>query len=94
MMDQRAFLAGMAGGLLPAALCAEAQQAKVARVGFLVSQSVTAESLAAFRKGLRDLGCSARGRAALSRARRQGVLKQRDGRVAELLRLALRLVGR
>jgi hypothetical protein len=49
-MDRRAFL-----GTLAAPLAAEAQ-GKVARVGFLVSQVVTAESLEPFRSGLRELG--------------------------------------
>jgi putative tryptophan/tyrosine transport system substrate-binding protein len=44
--------------LLLAAPLAAAQPGKVARVGFLVSQSVTADSLEAFRKGLRELGWS------------------------------------
>jgi hypothetical protein len=36
MIDRRTFLAGIAGGLLPAPLCAEAQQeAKIARIGYL-----------------------------------------------------------
>jgi ABC-type uncharacterized transport system substrate-binding protein len=43
-------------GLVAAPLAAQAQAGKVARVGYLVSQSVTTESLEAFRKGLRELG--------------------------------------
>jgi len=39
-----------------APLAAESQTEKVARVGYLVSQSATAESLEAFRKSLRELG--------------------------------------
>ncbi len=54
-MDRRTFLMGSTV-LLAAPLAAEAQAGKVARVGFLASQSVTAESLEALRKGLRELG--------------------------------------
>ena len=54
-MDRRVLLAGTLA-LLAAPVAAEAQAGKVARVGYLVSQSVTAEPLEAFRKGLRELG--------------------------------------
>jgi putative ABC transport system substrate-binding protein len=56
MISRRAFIEALAGGLLIAPLAAEAQAGKVARVGYLVSQSVTAGSLEAFKKGLRELG--------------------------------------
>ncbi len=42
--------------LLAAPLAAEAQPGKVARVGFLASQSVTPEGFEPFREGLRELG--------------------------------------
>lgn len=42
--------------LLAAPLAAEAQPGKVVRVGFLASQSVTADAFEPFRKGLRELG--------------------------------------
>ena len=56
-MRRREFIAGLAGAAaLP--LAARAQQAKVARVGFLglVSASGHAARSAAFRAGLRELG--------------------------------------
>ena len=49
-------LAVLAVALFAAPLAAEAQPAKVARVGYLVSQSVTPDGLEPFRKGLRELG--------------------------------------
>jgi putative ABC transport system substrate-binding protein len=85
MMDRRTFLAGIAGGLLPAPLSAEAQQAKVARVGFLASQSVTPEVLAAFRKGLRELGWSEAQNLALE-------IRSPEGDPGRLLALATELV--
>src|ERR1700730_16908569 len=59
MIDRRAFIGALTGGLLAAPLAAEAQQVgKVPRIGFL---SVTSPSdrpplLDAFRQGLRELG--------------------------------------
>jgi putative ABC transport system substrate-binding protein len=59
MMDRRAFLGTLAGGLLTSPLAAEAQPSgKVWRIGYLSSQSAAGgrSSLDAFRQGLRDLG--------------------------------------
>jgi len=59
-MDRRAFIGGLAGGLLAAPLAAEAQQAgKVVRIGLLsyaASDSASAARWKAFRDGLRELG--------------------------------------
>jgi putative ABC transport system substrate-binding protein len=57
-MNRRVFLGTLGGGLLAAPLAAEAQQAaKVARIGYLVSNLATSPHLTeAFRQGLRDLG--------------------------------------
>ena len=57
-IDRRAFLAGIAGGLLAAPLAAEAQQGtKVARMGYLASSLAASPHLhEAFRQGLRDRG--------------------------------------
>jgi putative ABC transport system substrate-binding protein len=55
-VDRRAFIAGVVGVLSATRLAAEAQPARVARVGYLVSQAVTPEGLEAFKKGLRELG--------------------------------------
>ena len=58
MIERRAFLGTIAGGLLTAPLAAEAQQAgKVYRVGFLWdSPAAFLDAIEAFRQGLRDLG--------------------------------------
>ena len=59
MMDRRAFLGSLAGGLLVAPLPAEAQQAgKVHRIGYLASSSLVSSRhlLEAFRQGLGELG--------------------------------------
>ena len=57
LMDRRAFLTTLGGNLLVAPLAAEAQQAKVLRVGILANGSAaTSPPVDAFRRGLRDLG--------------------------------------
>jgi putative ABC transport system substrate-binding protein len=59
LVDRRAFLGTLAGGLLAAPLAAGAQQAgKVSRIAFLGTSSPALESdlTNAFRQGLRDLG--------------------------------------
>jgi putative ABC transport system substrate-binding protein len=54
-VDRRTWLLGSLG-LGAAPLAADARPGKVARVGFLVSQSVTSDGLEAFRRGLHELG--------------------------------------
>jgi putative ABC transport system substrate-binding protein len=58
VVDRRAFLGSLAGGLLAAPLAAYAQQAaKVPRIGFVSATLAVNPHLAeAFRQGLRDLG--------------------------------------
>jgi putative ABC transport system substrate-binding protein len=59
VIDRRAFMAALAGGLLAAPLVAEPQQTgKVYRIAFLGTSSPALESelTSAFRQGLRDLG--------------------------------------
>jgi putative ABC transport system substrate-binding protein len=58
MIDRRAFIAALAGGLFAAPLAAEAQQAaKVPRIGYLALNPAANPHLhEAFRQGLRDLG--------------------------------------
>jgi putative ABC transport system substrate-binding protein len=83
---RRAFIGTLAGGLLAGPLATEAQQAgKVARVGYLVSQSVTAESLEALRKGLRELGWTEGQNLALE-------VRSAEGDPGRLLALAAELV--
>jgi putative ABC transport system substrate-binding protein len=56
-VDRRAFVAGMAGGLLAAPLAAEAQETgKVARLGMLNVGSPPAPFVESFKQGLRELG--------------------------------------
>jgi putative ABC transport system substrate-binding protein len=58
-MDRRAFISGIAGGLLAAPLAAEAQPAgKVYRIGILeaIPAAQNAANLAALRKGMGNLG--------------------------------------
>lgn len=59
MMDRRAFIGGVTGGLLVAPLAARAQQvAKIYRIGILetIPAARNTANLDALRKGLRDLG--------------------------------------
>jgi putative ABC transport system substrate-binding protein len=56
-MDRRAFLGGLAGGLLAAPLGIDAQPSKVAKVGILLYGTPQADpNLADLRRSLRDLG--------------------------------------
>jgi len=57
-MDRRAFIAIGGGSILAAPLVAEAQQARVPRLGYLGNSSPSLEEdlLAAFRQGLHELG--------------------------------------
>jgi putative ABC transport system substrate-binding protein len=59
VMNRRAFIGTLAGGLLAAPLAADAQTAgKVYRIGVLepTSTALNAANLDAFRQGLRELG--------------------------------------
>src|SRR5437867_3416463 len=59
MISRRAFLGGLAGGLLAAPLTAEGQQpGRVARIGYLAANLAVADprTREAFLQGLRDLG--------------------------------------
>jgi len=54
-MNRRAFVTGL-GAVLAAPLRAEAQQVRVRRIGFLWGFKITPEHVAAFERGLRELG--------------------------------------
>ena len=58
MIDRRAFIGTLAGGLLAAPLAAEAEQARpgVPRIGLLSSGPTGGPDMAGFGRGLRDLG--------------------------------------
>jgi putative ABC transport system substrate-binding protein len=73
--------------LLAAPLAAEAQPGKVARVGFLASQTVTADSFEAFRKGLRELGWTEGQNLALDVRSPEGDPGRLPALAAELVRL-------
>ena len=85
-MDRRAFTTG-ALALLAAPLAAEAQAGKMARVGYLVSQSVTAETFEAFRKGLREFGWTEGQNLALEVRSPEGDPRRLLALAAELVRL-------
>ena len=55
-MDRRTFISGITVGLLAAPLAAEAQQAKVSRIGVLLGLASPEHAQAGFREGLRELG--------------------------------------
>ena len=84
----------MAGGLLAAPLAAEAQPARVVRIGYLslVSASADADNVEAFRQGLRDHGY-VDGQNAVIEARHAGGASERlPGFAAELVRLKVDVV--
>jgi putative ABC transport system substrate-binding protein len=89
LMDRRAFIGTLTGGLLAAPLAAGAQQAnKVWRIGFLEAGSSSANRhfLDAFRQGLRELGYT---------EGQQIVIEDRwaDGRSEQFPGLVAQLVG-
>ena len=55
-MDRRAFLGTLAGGLLASPLVAEAQQARVYRVGVVLQGGPYSGAIDGLRKGLAELG--------------------------------------
>jgi putative ABC transport system substrate-binding protein len=56
MMDRRAFIGRIMGGLLAAPLAAEAQASRIPHVGVLVPSARPGGLTEAFQRGLRDLG--------------------------------------
>jgi len=56
VIDRRAFIGTLVGGLLAAPLGGEAQQARVYKVGFLGATAGPASGTEAFRQGLRERG--------------------------------------
>ena len=84
-MDRRAFLGAL--GLLATTRAAEAQPGKVARVGYLVSQVVTADNLETFRSGLRELGWTEGQNLTLEVRSPEGDLGRLPALAAELVRL-------
>ena len=94
MMDRRAFIGTLTGGLLAAPLAVEAQQARVARIGYLslLSASADAANVDAFRQGLHDHGY-VNGQNALIEARyAEGASERLPAFAAELVRLKVDVV--
>jgi putative tryptophan/tyrosine transport system substrate-binding protein len=85
-VDRRTWLLGSLGLLAPP-LAAGAQPGKMARVGFLVSQTVTPESLEDFGKGLRELGWIEGQNLALEVRSPEGDPERLPALAAELVRL-------
>jgi putative ABC transport system substrate-binding protein len=95
MMDRRAFIGTLAGGLLAAPLAAEAQSAgKVYRIGVLESTSpaLNAANLAAFQQELRELGYVERQNYAIEYRSADGRLERFPDLAAELVRLKVDLI--
>jgi putative ABC transport system substrate-binding protein len=85
-VDRRTWLLGSLGLLAPP-LAVGAQPGKMARVGFLVSQAVTPESLEDFGKGLRELGWTEGQNLALEVRSPEGDPERLPALAAELVRL-------
>ena len=92
MMDRRAFIGTLAGGLLAAPYAAEAQQAaKIFRIGYL-ALNPTPHFQEAFRQGLRDLGY-VEGRNLVIEARdAEGKLERLPALAAELVALKVDVI--
>jgi putative ABC transport system substrate-binding protein len=92
VIDRRAFIGSLTGGLLAAPLAAEAQQAeKVYRIGFLgaASHSRYAPFVEALRLGLRDLGYVDGKNLAIEYRWAEGKLERLPSLAQELIRLNL-----
>ena len=89
MVDRRAFLASLTGGLLAAPLATEVQQAgKVPRVGYLFYGSPGhSREIDAFRQGLRELGYIEGRNIAIEYRFASGQIKRYPALAAELVRL-------
>ena len=93
-MNRRAFLLTSLAGALAAPLAVEAQQARVARIGYLslLSASADAANVDAFRQGLHDHGY-VNGQNALIEARyAEGASERLPAFAAELVRLKVDVV--
>src|SRR5689334_11815758 len=93
-MDRRAFIRTLAGGLLAAPLAAEAQQAKIVRIGYLslISASADAANLEAFRQGLRNDGYVDGQNARIETRYAEGAAERLPSFAAELVRSKVDLV--
>ena len=94
MIDRRTFLAGTGALLLAAPLAAEAQQAaKIARIGYLVTNLASASHVHdAFRQGLRDLGYVEGRNVVIEYRDAEGKLERLPALAAELVALKVDVI--
>src|ERR1700693_219556 len=95
VVDRRAFIVTLTGGLLAVPLAAEAQPAgKVYRIGVLETTPVAmhAANLDAFRQGLRELGYVERQNYAIEYRSANGQPERFPDLAAELVRLKVDLI--
>ena len=95
LMERRAFIGTLTGGLLAAPLAAEAQEmGKVPRVGFLsgVSRSDLQRHVDAFRQGLRELGYVEGQSVAIEYRWAEGKYERFPELAAELVRLKVHVI--
>ena len=95
-MERRAFIGAVAGGLLAASLAAEAQQVgKMSRIGYLDQGSAERNKLylAAFQRGLRDLGWVEGKNIAFEIRFAEGMTNRLPSLAAELVRLKVDLLA-
>src|SRR6266699_2180322 len=101
-MDRRTFLAGMGAMLLAAPLAAQAQQGKVARIGFLSPASPSdaggnpsdlAVLFEAFREGLRELGYLEGQNLKIESRWAEGHYDRLPGLAADLVRLKVTVIA-
>jgi putative tryptophan/tyrosine transport system substrate-binding protein len=89
-LERRRFVAMIAGGLLVAPLCAQAQQAgKAARIGYLTLLDVEPARPAALRAGLRELGWVEGQNLVIEYRSAEGKAERLTELAAELVRLKL-----
>jgi putative ABC transport system substrate-binding protein len=92
-MKRRAFIGSLAGGLLAAPCAVEAQQPKIARLGYLGfgTPADSAPLVEALRAGLRDLGY-VEGKNLIIEFRWPGTVEQMHEAAAELVRMKVDII--
>ena len=93
VIDRRAFIGTLAGGLVAAPLAAEAQQAaKVARIGILGANPAASPRLEAFLQGLRDLGYVEGRNVVIEYRNHEGKVERLPALAAELVALKVDVI--
>ncbi len=92
MISRRAFISSVAGGLLATPLAAEAQPARVYRIGFLGTTPPTADSWGAFLEGLRAHGYVEGQNIIIERRFSEGKQQRFRDLAAELVRLKVDVI--